>query len=174
MTTPSTEPAQWREGVDGSHEYYREVLRPGKGAWAALIGLALMLGAAYFAALGPIAGVISAAVLMAIGGFWFSRLRAVVRVDDRVLRAGKARLPLAYVGRVRALDQEQSAVARSSGADAHAFLVLRVGYAKTSVAVEVADPRDPHTYWLISTRHPQQLVSAIMEATSSAGATTTG
>lgn len=164
MGPTSTAPGQWHEGLDGTQEFYREVLRPSGGAWAALLGLALMLGAAYLVALGPLAALIAIVALVGLGAFWFSRLRTVVRVDDRVVRAGAARLPLNYVGRVRALDAEESAIARSSGADANAYLVLRVGYARTSVAVEVTDPRDPHTYWLISTRHPERLVSAIMEA----------
>lgn len=174
MASSSTEPVDWHEGLDGTEVYFREVLRPGVGAWAALSGVALMLGAAYLVALGPVAGLIATAALMGLGAFWFSRLRAVVRVDDRVLRAGSARLPLAFVGRVRALDASESALARSSGADANAYLVLRVGYAKTSVAVEVTDPRDPHSYWLISTRHPDRLVSAIMDARSAAGMQSSG
>ena len=89
---------------------------------------------------------------------------AIVRVDDRVLRVGRARLPLCYIGDVRALDADTTTAAMRTRADANAYLLVRPGYADTSVAVAVTDARDPHPYWLISARHPDELAAAITQA----------
>ena len=48
------------------------------------------------------------------------------------------------------------------GADRRALLVVR-GYIPTSVEVAIADPADPHPYWLISTRRPDELAAALTE-----------
>lgn len=152
------------QGAEPGAGRYRERLHPSPLLWLAPAGLAAFLGVAYAYALGPLPGVVTFAILLGLGLWVVGRTAALVEVDDEVLRAGRARLPLEFVGRVRALDEAASALARGRGGDARAYLLLRTGYARTSVAVEVTDPRDPHTYWLISTRHPDQLTSAIMGA----------
>jgi hypothetical protein len=145
---------------------YSERLRP--SPWSPLLALAaaLMLGLAYGAALGAVGGAITF-VLVAAVGLWLVAGRIVtVRVDDAGLHVGKATLPPQFIGRVAALDTDAAALARGAGGDARAYLVLRTGYSSQAVAVEVDDPRDPHSYWLISTRHPQPLASAIIAVTS--------
>lgn len=164
----TTESPDVVEGVDGTITTYSERLRPSVWAWLLVVLAALFLGVAYFAALGPLAGGLTVLVLLGLGTWLLLRTSAVVRVDDQVLRAGRARLPLRYVGRVSALDAERTAIARGPGADARAHMLLRTGYSNRAVAVEVADPRDPHPYWLISTRHPDELRSAIIEARAAA------
>ena len=43
-------------------------------------------------------------------------------------------------------------------ADARAYLLLRP-YLKRAVRVEITDPADPTPYWLVSTRHPDELAA---------------
>lgn len=152
------------EGVDGTDVTYVERLRPSVGLWLLVPAAAAFLAVAYGYALGWAAGTVTFVVVGALGVWVVGRTSVLVQVDDLVLRAGRARLPLAAIGRVRPLNAEQARIARGPGADANAYLVLRAGYADTAIAVEVADPRDPHTYWLVSTRHPHRLASAIMSA----------
>ena len=45
-------------------------------------------------------------------------------------------------------------------ADARAYLLIRP-YLKRSVRVELRDPRDATPYWLVSSRRPEQLVTAL-------------
>ena len=45
-------------------------------------------------------------------------------------------------------------------ADARAYLVLRP-YLKRAVKVEITDPADPAPYWLVCTRHPEELAKAL-------------
>lgn len=148
---------------------FHERLLPSTWLWFMAVAAGIFIGLAYGYALGPAVGVITTAVVAGVGLWIVARLIVVLSVDDHYLRAGRAHLPLEFVGRVRALDAESTAQARGPGGDANAFLLLRTSYAKTAVAVEVTDPRDPHSYWLISSRRPQDFVSAMMGAKEGAG-----
>ncbi len=84
-----------------------------------------------------------------------------VSVDDDGLHAGPARLEAAHVGAVDALDRAATRHLLGPGANARAWLLVRP-YVRTAVRVDVADPADPTPYWLVSTRHPQALVTALL------------
>ena len=86
-----------------------------------------------------------------------------IEVADGELRAGRARLPLAVVGGVRAARGADAVHERGVGLDARAWLLIR-GWIPDVVRVELDDPADPTPYWLISTRRAEQLASAITEA----------
>lgn len=79
------------------------------------------------------------------------------------LRAGPARIDVRHLGAVTALGSDATRRTAGVEADARAFLLLRP-YLKRSVRVELLDPADPTPYWLLSTRHPQRLVSALEAA----------
>ncbi len=83
-----------------------------------------------------------------------------VSVDGTTFRAGRAHIPLELVGPATALDAD--GVRRQAGvdADARAYLLLRP-YLKRGVRVDIADPADPTPYWLVSSRRPDALVSAL-------------
>ena len=89
--------------------------------------------------------------------------RARVGVADGELVAGRAHIPLGFVGEVAALDAE--GVRRQAGvdADARAYLLLRP-YLKRGVRVDITDPADPAPYWLVSCRRPDRLVAAMESA----------
>ena len=108
--------------------------------WVALTGTALL----------------SAAVL---GGFW-SYGKARVTVRDGLLTAGRARISVEHVGAVEALDADATHRLAGRDADARAYLLLRP-YLKRAVRVTLHDERDPAPYWLVSTRDPEHLATAI-------------
>ncbi|MDO9456533.1 DUF3093 domain-containing protein [Nocardioides sp.] len=85
---------------------------------------------------------------------------ARIVVDDGVLRVGRARIEGHHLGRAVPLDADQARRTAGVEADARAFLLLRP-YLSRAVKVEVTDPADPAPYWLISTRHPDQLAHAV-------------
>ena len=87
-----------------------------------------------------------------------SRARA-----GHALRAGRARVPLTYVGGVEALDADGMRRQAGVDADARAYLLLRP-YLKRGVKVEITDPADPAPYWLLSCRRPDLVVSALEAA----------
>ena len=94
---------------------------------------------------------------------------ARLRVEGDVFHAGRARIPVDQLGVPVALDATGSRRLAGVDADARAYLLIRP-YLARSVQVPVDDPDDPAPYWLVSTRHPQRLVAALVAAGAPAGA----
>lgn len=83
-----------------------------------------------------------------------------VSVDDRALTVGASRIEWAWVGGAKALDAAEARHRLGRGADARAHLAVRP-YAPEAVEVTIADPADPHPYWLVSSRRATELADAI-------------
>jgi hypothetical protein len=83
-----------------------------------------------------------------------------VDVEDGWLRAGRARIPGEYLAGAEPLDPAETRRVAGPGADARAYLLLRP-YLKRAVRVTLHDDRDPTPYWLVSSRDPEHLASAI-------------
>lgn len=119
-----------------------------------------MLAAVLFY-LGPIAGIATGVITMAvIAALFLGYGRTRIVVDEDRLWVGEANIEWTYVGGVRALDQAATRERRGPRADARAYLELRP-YLRESVEVTVDDADDATPYWLISTRHPGRLAAAI-------------
>jgi hypothetical protein len=89
-----------------------------------------------------------------------------VSVGGGWLQAGRARIEAEYLGPVAALDAEETRRVAGPEADARAYLLLRP-YLKRAVRVEITDPADPTPYWLVSSRHPDELARAVRALTDS-------
>jgi Protein of unknown function (DUF3093) len=152
---------EWSEGLDGDNPRYVERVWPAGWLWIVALGMAGSWGVAVGAAVTHAAGWASFALAMALAVVGLIRGATVLRVDDRVFRAGRARLPLRFVGRVAPLDEAQSRSARGPKADISGYFALRTLATRTSVMVEVTDEDDPHSTWLVSTRRPVELARAI-------------
>ncbi|WP_110238599.1 DUF3093 domain-containing protein [Nocardioides gilvus] len=107
----------------------------------------------------PLAWALTAVALVAMAAA-FLAYGARVSVDGSRLRAGKAHIGIEHLGAAEALDKDETRRVAGVEADARAHLVLRP-YLKRSVRVVITDPDDSTPYWLISTRHPDALVSAL-------------
>lgn len=151
------------EGLDGTREYFRETLPPPAGVWLVAFLLTGSLGIAYGFYLGAVVGLITALLPTVLVAWWFIATTPVIRVDDLVLRAGRARLPLAFVGDVAVLDRAQARLVRGPRAHPLAYTLIR-SWVPTAVVVTVADPQDPHPYWYVSTRRPEALAAALLSA----------
>jgi hypothetical protein len=148
------------EGVDGESPTFQERLWPSVGQWTFAFIMTASLGIAYGRAYGMDLGVIvgiAATIVVAIGMIVNVPL---IQIDELNFRVGRARLPLQYVGKIQKLDEEQSRRARSTDANSNAYFQLRGGIRNT-VIVEVTDAQDPHPYWQISSRKPDELISAL-------------
>lgn len=143
---------------------YSERLWPGPGLWAMVAGAVVALALAYGRALGPPAGWVAglAAAAVVAGATWWAT--PVVSVSGDTLRAGRAHLPLEVAGRVLVLDAQQAREARGPGGDPTAFVLLAPGVGPGAVVVEILDPEDPHRTWLLASRRPGLLASAIAQA----------
>lgn len=140
---------------------YRERLRAPASWW--VLGFITMITFASFcwAGFSPAIGITAYVVL--VGGPALALLlwgRSSVEVSDGILRTGTARLPLSQAGRVQALDEEQTRQLRGPQADPAAMLRVRA-YLRRAVFIEITgeDPAVP--YWLVGTRHPEELAGAI-------------
>jgi hypothetical protein len=158
---PLADPAA--EGIDGAVTAYRERVHAPVWVWLGCLALTGSLGVAYGFPLGAGAGVAAFGVAQGLVTWWLLGTAPLVVVDDRVFRAGRARLPLRHVGRIAPLDVAQTRDARGRLADPAAYLCLR-SWVSRSVLVEVDDLDDPHPYWLVSTRHGHALAAALAPA----------
>ncbi len=92
---------------------------------------------------------------------WIGSAR--LALHDGVLHAGTAHIGVEHLGVPEALDREETRRVHGVDADARAFLLTRP-YLHHSVKVPVHDPADPTPYWLLSTRHPRRLATALVGA----------
>jgi hypothetical protein len=93
-------------------------------------------------------------------GMFASWGSARVEVRDGVFRAGEAHIDVRYVGVPEPLDAARTRAVAGVEANALAFLLLRP-YLKRSVRVPIHDPADPTPYWLVATRRPVALATAL-------------
>lgn len=174
---------------------YRERLRVPLPWWVLGLVMTLLLATEVVAGWPwPVAVAIYVVLTGFLAGLLTSWGRPVVEVAEGELRAGPARLPLPAVGEVTALDEAQTRALRGPRGDPAAFLLTRP-YLRRAVYVEVARPgaerREPRNrrrppgfrpraeparpvaaspYWLVGTRHPDELAAAIDRARATAPA----
>lgn len=141
---------------------YRERLWP--SPWIiAIAALAIPASLLTFAAINPAVGAATGIALFG-GVILLATISApTIEVHDGMVRAGKARVPLAFVGETNIARGVDARQARGPGLDARAYLVIR-GDIDPVVRIDIVDPDDPTPYWLISTRRPELLIAAIDDA----------
>ena len=108
----------------------------------------------------PLAWAITAGAMLLLGALLLGYGAARISVADGELRAGRARIGAGHLGAAVALDPEATRRRAGVEADVRAYLLLRP-YLKRAVQVEISDPADPTPYWLLSTRHPDDLARAL-------------
>lgn len=116
------------------------------------VALGYYLGAAWAVGVGG-----AALAVVALG---FRTASYVIEVDDAEVRVGRAAIGREWIGAVRPLDAAGTRTRAGMEADARAHLVLRP-WASTAVELQLVDPADPVPYWLVSTRRPQALATAL-------------
>jgi hypothetical protein len=159
---------QQPEGVDGTVLFFRERLFPGLGICAFVSAMTISLGVAYGHAYGTTTGLTvgTSTTLLVVGALFVKA--PIIAVDNLVIRAGKARLPLQFTGEVRRLDVQATKLAIRENVHHQAYLLVR-SWVSDSVVLTVTDTTDPHPYWQISTRKTEALLRAIDSAKSSSG-----
>lgn len=145
---------------------YRERLLPGLTILLLGFGLFLMVGVAYSAAFGSLAGILLAIGISAIFIILAVTMAPQIRVDgqagDAFLSAGRAKVNISIIGAAHELTfDEQREVARGTRNDT-AFQLIKGKL--PVVELEISDPLDPHRNWCLSSRTPQKLIQAIRSA----------
>ncbi|RLP82115.1 DUF3093 domain-containing protein [Mycetocola lacteus] len=108
-------------------------------------------------------GYVVAAVLYLGSVALFLTMAPTVSINDGVLRAGRARIPVTELGTPEAFTGEAARAERGVNLHARAYLLLNA-WAQQAVKVPVVDAQDPTPYWLISTRRAGELAAAIEAA----------
>jgi hypothetical protein len=148
---------------------YREHLRVPVSWWLLAIPVIAILGGEVYAGFGGFVPPLIYAVFTAIvAGFLLTWGAASIEVTDGALRAGGATLPLGQIGDVVPLDDKQAALLRGPRGDPAAHLMLRP-YLKRAVYIALADTSDGVPYWLVATRHPAELATAIERSRQTVG-----
>lgn len=101
--------------------------------------------------------------IVAIGVLlWLSRIEVAVigTGDDVELWAGQAHLPVSVVSRSATVPRSAKSATLGRQLDPAAF-VLHRNWVGPMVLVVLDDPDDPTPYWLVSSRHPERVLSAL-------------
>jgi len=154
--------------MSSPRSYHERLLVP-VSWWLLAVPVIAILGGEVYAGFGGwIPPVIYAVFIVVVAGFLLAWGAATIEVADGTLRADKAELPLDKTSEVVPLDEKQAALLRGPKADPAAHLMLRP-YLKRAVYIRLADPGSGVPYWLVATRHPAELATAIERGRQSAG-----
>lgn len=126
---------------------------------AAFFLLSIFVAVAFYLGpwIGALVAVVSAGIVVAVL-LRYGTLR--VTGDDTALTVGHNAIEWPWVAGATALDRDETRRRLGPGADARAHLVTRP-YLSESVEVTLADPADPHPYWLVSSRQAVALAATI-------------
>jgi hypothetical protein len=146
---------------------YRERLNVPVWWWLAAPGLATLFAAEVFLGAPGLATALPYVVLVpavVAGLWWFGRIRVAVTADELIV--DDARLPLRYVAAVTPLTVLETRDLLGPHAEPYAFVIQRP-WVRGAVRVDLADPADPTPYWVVSSRRPAELASAIKQVVGS-------
>jgi hypothetical protein len=143
---------------------YRERLLVPVSYWLLAVPVVVTLGAeAYFFVDGFIPPLVILALFLFVAAFFLNWSSATIEVTGTVLKAGGDTLTLSEADEVTALDEKQAAALGGPRADPSAHILLRP-YLKRAVCIALANPAEGVPYWLVATRHPEELAAAIESA----------
>jgi len=126
--------------------------------------LIAMIAVAYGAALGTAIGLVVGIGLGGVTLVAVIRSSPVIEISTHHIRCGRAELPRDRCEHPRLVAGHEVATIRR-GQDPtvgdRVYQVLPPWFAKSAVLLSVVDPEDPHSAWLIASRHPDAVLSAI-------------
>jgi hypothetical protein len=134
--------------------------------WALVIVIALFGSSELFAGFnGRIIAIVVISVLLPTITLLALAGRTTLRVDADGLHAGGQTLGYDEIDSVQALDPHETRLLLGPEADPSARLVVR-GYIREAVVVRPLSGATggPVPYWVVSTRHPQQVIDAVEQA----------
>ena len=139
---------------------YTEVIRAPLWLIAFVYFLFLSMVLSVWAGLGNTPGIITFVLLTVWLIVLYFRTALTIRVDEKYLHVGGAKLEHHYIGAVTPLTTAELKLLRTRDADPSAFLAMRFWSSK-AVKVEVSDSRDSTPYWLVSSKNPKKLLETL-------------
>jgi hypothetical protein len=153
---------------------HTERLRVPWWLWLPALAFAALLAAeVYLGAPGPWTWVPYLILLPAMAGALWALGRLRVAVEDDELRVDDARLPARFVAGVTVLGTAEKRLLLGPATHPYAFVVQRP-WIKGAVQVHLDDPSDPTPYWVVSSRRPATLASALLAARAAGESGTAG
>jgi len=138
---------------------YNEKLWPNFWMWLVSAGLS-SAGILVFAPISIAAGVTAAVVLFVIIAVLLILSTPSITVTGSTLRVGRATIERRFLGAAEAFRGKEATAERGTRLNGLAFLCIR-GWIDPVVRIEITDPSDRTPYWLTSTRHPEELLTAL-------------
>ena len=161
MATGSDSP---RGPAAGTAAGYRETLRTPWWWYLVAIGVACLLAAEFRIGGLPLTSWVPFVVLIPlfmVFVWWLGRSRLEVKNGE--LHIQGAHLPLDLVTGTVGLDPRTLRLVVGREGDPAAFVQIRP-WVGPGVQLWLDDPEDPTPYWIVSTRHPQRLISVVNAA----------
>ena len=84
----------------------------------------------------------------------------LIEVSEKELSVGSARIDRGFITAITPLNSREMALIRGRDANPLCWMALRF-WVSTGVKIEIADPRDPTPYWLVSTKRAVALATAL-------------
>ena len=143
---------------------YREVIRPPWWVYAGVVGMVALFCFTFMAVIGGPAAAVLFVILRVLTAWVIERRSLVLTVDEDRFHVRSVAIERGDILDVVALDAKGLRTVAGPDADGRATMVLRNLATKSGVKVDVSSDHPP--YWLVSSKHPRELASAL---SSSAG-----
>ncbi len=138
---------------------YDERLWPTPFVWLIISGVAAA-SILVFAPISILTGIIACIVIFLVLVVLLVLSTPRITVTATSLSVGRAHIDREFLGPARAYVKHEATRERGPGMNGLAYLCIR-GWIDPVVRIEIEDADDPTPYWLVSTRRPTELVSAL-------------
>ena len=152
-----------RQALSNARKYsrlMREVMRWPIWLTLLIICLDLAILLAIWASLGNQATLVTAIILTASTIYFYYVTSLTLELTTERLKAGRANIEVKYLGKIEVLSKEEMLFHRGAGINPQAYLAMRF-WIKRGLKIEIADPRDPTPFWLISSKNPERFLERL-------------
>lgn len=163
VSTPERTPTA--DGLPAADEpvLWKERLYPNFWVWLIIVGLAFV-PMVIFAPIDMTIGVVASVITLIFLVIMMVTSIPTILVTRSVLQVGRARIDRKYVGTAEAFIKEEATAQRGTGLHGLTYLCIR-GWIDAVVKIEITDKEDPAPYWLVSSRHPDELAELLTTRT---------
>jgi len=124
--------------------------------WFFLTMMNLSFALALWAAFDTRSAIIDFLITWALMLYLAQRTPLHIFIDSEWLFIGKAKIEKKYIASIEVLSKPEIALLRTRDANANAYLDLRF-WVPVGIKIEINDARDYTPYWLISTKHGDEI-----------------
>ena len=142
---------------------WKERLYPNVWVWIIIVGLAFV-PAVIFAPIDMSIGIVASVIALIILVIMMLTSMPTILVTKTGLRVGPAHIDRTYIGTAEAFTREEATRQRGTALHGLTYLCIR-GWIDAVVKIEITDPEDPAPYWLVSSRHPDELAELLTART---------